>query len=293
MQTKYWKDKIAGYVMAAMAVGAMLLVIALGVDLYLKSAPILHSQSLWSLLTSTVWKPQQGQFGFLPFLAGTGAVTLLAVVLALPLSLLLAVYLSEYADKRVRRLSNSLLDILAGLPSVIYGVWGTLLIIPWISRWLAPVLGLSSSGYTVLAGGIVLGVMVIPLMTSLFTELFANVPVSMRESSLALGSTSWQTIKFVVLRKSLPGIAATAVLAVSRALGETIAVMMVCGNLPVIPKSLLDACYPLPALIANNYGEMLSVPMYESALMLAALILFVLVLVLNLGARLVLRKNKQ
>ena len=293
MQTKYWKDKIAGYVMAAMAVGAMLLVIALGVDLYLKSAPILHSQSLWSLLTSTVWKPQQGQFGFLPFLAGTGAVTLLAVVLALPLSLLLAVYLSEYADKWVRRLSNSLLDILAGLPSVIYGVWGTLLIIPWISRWLAPVLGLSSSGYTVLAGGIVLGVMVIPLMTSLFTELFANVPVSMRESSLALGSTSWQTIKFVVLRKSLPGIVATAVLAVSRALGETIAVMMVCGNLPVIPKSLLDACYPLPALIANNYGEMLSVPMYESALMLAALILFVLVLVLNLGARLVLRKNKQ
>ena len=232
--------------MAAMAVCAMLLVIALGVGLYLKSAPILHAHSLWSLLTSTTWKPQ--------------------------------------------RLSNSLLDILAGLPSVIYGVWGTLLIIPWISRWVAPALQLSSSGYTVLAGGIVLGVMVIPLMTSLFTELFANVPASMRESSLALGSTSWQTIKFVVLRKSMAGIIATLVLAVSRALGETIAVMMVCGNLPVIPKSLLDACYPLPALIANNYGEMLSVPMYESALMLAAFILFILVLVFNLGARLVLRR---
>ncbi|MGN1253784.1 MAG: phosphate ABC transporter permease subunit PstC [Prevotella sp.] len=284
------KDKLAGYLMAALAVGAMLLVIALGVGLYLKSAPILHAHSLWSLLTSTTWKPQQGEFGFLPFLAGTGAVTFLAVVLALPLSLLLAIYLSEYANKRVRRLSNSLLDILAGLPSVIYGVWGTLLIIPWISRWLAPTLGLSSSGYTVLAGGIVLGVMVIPLMTSLFTELFANVPVSMRESSLALGSTAWQTIKFVVLRKSLPGIIATIVLAVSRALGETIAVMMVCGNLPIIPKSLLDACYPLPALIANNYGEMLSVPMYESALMLAALILFVLVVAFNLGARVVLRR---
>ena len=276
--------------MAAMAVCAMLLVIALGVGLYLKSAPILHAHSLCSLLTSTTWKPQQGQFGFLPFLAGTGAVTLLAVVLALPLSLLLAIYLSEYANSKVRRLSNSLLDILAGLPSVIYGVWGTLLIIPWISRWVAPALQLSSSGYTVLAGGIVLGVMVIPLMTSLFTELFANVPVSMRESSLALGSTSWQTIKFVVLRKSMAGIIATLVLAVSRALGETIAVMMVCGNLPVIPKSLLDACYPLPALIANNYGEMLSVPMYESALMLAAFILFILVLVFNLGARLVLRR---
>ena len=169
-------------------------------------------------------------------------------------------------------------------------MWGTLLIIPWISDWLAPLLGKTSGGYTLLAGGIVLGVMIIPLMTSLFAELFSNVPKQLSEASLALGSTRWQTIKFVVIRKSMAGIIATIVLAVSRALGETIAIMMVCGNLPVIPKSLLDACYPLPALIANNYGEMLSVPMYESALMLAALILFVLVLAFNLGARLVLRK---
>lgn len=290
MQVRYWKDRIAGYIMAAMAVGAMLLVIALGVGLYLKAAPILHDHSLWSLLTSTEWKPLQGQFGFLPFLAGTAAVTVLAVVLALPLSLLMAIYLAEYANRRVRGFSSSLLDILAGLPSVIYGVWGTLLIIPWISDYVAPSLGLSSGGYTLLAGGIVLGVMIIPLMTSLFAELFSNVPRSLSEASLALGSTRWQTIKFVVLRKSLAGIIATVVLAVSRAMGETIAVMMVCGNLPIIPKSLLDACYPLPALIANNYGEMLSVPMYESALMLAALILFVLVLMFNLGARIVLRK---
>lgn len=290
MQVRYLKDRIAGYVMAALAVGAMLLVITLGVGLYLKAAPILHEQSLWSLLTSTEWKPMQGKFGFLPFLAGTCAVTLLAVILALPLSLLMAIYLAEYANKHICSFSSSLLDILAGLPSVIYGVWGTLLIIPWISDWLAPVLGKTSGGYTLLAGGIVLGVMIIPLMTNLFAELFKNVPRSLSEASLALGSTRWQTIKYVVLRKSVPGIIATVVLAVSRALGETIAVMMVCGNLPIIPKNLLDACYPLPALIANNYGEMLSVPMYESALMLAALILFVLVLVFNLGARLVVKK---
>lgn len=276
--------------MAALAVGAMLLVIALGVGLYLKAAPILHEHSLWELLSSSEWKPLQGKFGFLPFLAGTAAVTVVAVVLALPLSLLMAIYLAEYAGKRLQSFSASLLDILAGLPSVIYGVWGTLLIIPWISDWLAPALSLTSGGYTLLAGGIVLGVMIIPLMTSLMAELFRNVPRQLSETSLALGSTRWQTIKFVVLRKSTAGIIATVVLAISRALGETIAVMMVCGNLPIIPKSLLDACYPLPALIANNYGEMLSVPMYESALMLAALILFVLVLMFNLGARIVLRK---
>lgn len=270
--------------------GAMLLVIALGVGLYLKAAPILHEHSLWELLSSSEWKPLQGKFGFLPFLAGTAAVTVVAVVLALPLSLLMAIYLAEYAGKRLQSFSASLLDILAGLPSVIYGVWGTLLIIPWISNWLAPALSFTSGGYTLLAGGIVLGVMIIPLMTSLMAELFRNVPRSLSEASMALGSTHWQTIKFVVIRKSMAGIIATVVLAISRALGETIAVMMVCGNLPVIPKSLLDACYPLPALIANNYGEMLSVPMYESALMLAALILFVLVLMFNLGARIVLRK---
>lgn len=290
MQARYWKDKIAEYVMAALAVGAILLVIALGAGLYWKAAPILHEQSLWTLLTTSEWKPMQGKFGFLPFLMGTGTVTLLAVVLAFPLSLLMAVYLAEYADKRVNSFSTSLLDILAGLPSVIYGVWGTLLIIPWISTWLAPLFATSASGYSLLAGGIVLGVMIIPLMTSLFVELFNNVPRDLSEASLALGATKWQTIKHVVLRKSRAGMIATVVLAISRALGETVAVMMVCGNLAIIPRKLLDACYPLPALIANNYGEMLSVPMYESALMLAALILFVLVLVFNLGARMVLRK---
>lgn len=290
MQTRFVKDRIAGWVMAALCVGAILLVVALGVGLYLKAAPILREHSLWELLSSSEWKPMQGRFGFLPFLAGTAAVTVVAVVLALPLSLLMAIYLAQYAGHRLRSLSASLLDILAGLPSVIYGVWGTLLIVPFISRWLAPLMHTASGGYTLLAGGIVLGVMIIPLMTGLFAELFRNVPQSLQEASLALGSTRWQTIKFVVLRKSLAGIIATVVLAISRALGETIAVMMVCGNLPIIPKSLLDACYPLPALIANNYGEMLSVPMYESALMLAALLLFVLVVIFNLGARIVLRK---
>ena len=271
----YRKDKIAGYLFGFMALCAVLLVVVLAIGLYMKSSPILHEQGLWTLLTTTTWKPMKGQFGFLPFLAGTGAVTLLAVVMALPLSLLMAIYLAEYAGKRIQRFSTALLDILASLPSVLYGVWGSLIIIPWIADDLAPLLGVTTSGYTVLAGGIVLGVMIIPLMVSLFVEIFRGVPTMLKESSLALGATHWQTIKFVILRKSLPGIIATVVLAVSRALGET---------------SLLDACYPLPALIANNYGEMMSMPLYESALMLAAFILFVLVFVFNLGARIVLKR---
>jgi phosphate transport system permease protein len=180
------------------------------------------------------------------------------------------------------------LDILAGIPSVVYGVWGTLLIVPWISEKLAPHFVFYSTGYTTLAGGIVLGVMILPLLISLFIEIFSAVPKEFRDASLSLGATKWQTSKFIILRKTLPGIIAAVILAVSRALGETIAVLMVCGNIPELPHSLLDSCYPLPALIANNYGEMLSVPLYEAALMLSAFLLFIVVVLFNTTSRVIL-----
>ncbi|MBP5614358.1 MAG: phosphate ABC transporter permease subunit PstC, partial [Bacteroidales bacterium] len=223
-----------------------------------------------------------------PFITGTIWVTLLAILFAFPISLLTAIYLTEYARFYVKKLVFPALDILAGLPSVIYGVWGVLVIVPWISNRLAPHFVEFSSGYTILAAGIVLGIMVVPLLVSLFIEVFSSVPMELREASSALGATRWQTTRKVVLRKTLPGVAAATVLAVSRAMGETIAVLMVCGCVIGIPKSILDPGYPIPALIANNYGEMLSMPLYESALMFAALVLFAVVLVFNLLSRIIL-----
>ena len=278
------------FVMTALS---LFLVVGMGAGLYLKSAPILEEHSLWELLSASEWRPFKNSFGFFPFIMGTVWVTGIALLMALPLSLLTAVFLTEYAKSWVKRWVYPALDILAALPSVIYGVWGTLLIVPWISEWLAPHFVEFSSGYTVLAGGIVLSVMILPLLVSLFVELFSTVSQELRDSSKALGATRWQTAKKVVVRKSLPGIFAAVVLAVSRALGETIAVLMVCGNLPEAPRSLLDACYPIPALIANNYGEMLSLPLYEAALMFAAMILFVVVLVFNLASRIILYRLKK
>jgi phosphate transport system permease protein len=293
MTYRVFKDKMAGGVMAALSLAAILLVVVMAVELCFKSAPILSHYSLWSLLTESHWKPMKGEFGFLPFIAGTFWCTAVALVLALPVSLLMAIYLTEYARPRLRAYAYPLLDILAGLPSVIYGVWGSLLIVPWISHTFAPLVGRHTSGYTVLAGGIVLAVMILPLLISLFMELFANVSKELREASMALGATRWQTVKHVVLRQSAPGMMAAIVLAVSRTMGETIAVLMVCGNLVIVPNSLLDACYPIPALIANNYGEMLSVPMYESALMLAAFLLFILVVLMNVGSRIILKRVRR
>ena len=282
------KDKFAGGVMFFLTVMALLLVVVMGTGLYLKSAPILEDRSLADLLLSSNWRPLRGEFGFLPFLMGTLWVTAIGIVLAFPVALLTAVFLTEYSDARVKKYVFPALDILAGIPSVIYGVWGVILIVPWISEKLAPRFVEFSTGYTVFAGGIVLGVMILPLLTSLFIELFSSVSMQLREVSMALGATKWQTVKKTVLRQTLPGILAAVILAISRAFGETIAVLMVCGNLPQIPRSLFDAAYPLPALIANNYGEMLSLPLYEAALMFAALILFVVILLFNVVSRAIL-----
>ena len=292
MDYRIAKDKIAGQVMFLLTIASIFLVIIMAVGLFIKSEPILSQYSLWELLTESNWRPMEGKFGFLPFLAGTFWCTALAILSAHPISLLMAIYLTEYAHRSIRKYVYPLLDILAGLPSVIYGVWGSLLIVPWVSKYVAPLFVEFSSGYTVLAGGIVLSVMIIPLLVSLFMEIFDNVSKDLREASLSLGATQWQTIKHVVLRKARPGMIAAVVLALSRTLGETIAVLMVCGNLAIVPGSVLDACYPIPALIANNYGEMLSVPLYDSALMFAAFLLFFVVVILNLGSRIVLKSIK-
>jgi phosphate transport system permease protein len=130
--------------------------------------------------------------------------------------------------------------------------------------------------------------MIIPLIISILLEVFSSIPREMREASLSLGATKWQTVKKVIIRKSIPGIIAAIVLAISRAFGETIAVLMVCGNFTYMPKSVFDACYPLPALIANNYGEMMSIPSYEAALMLAAFLLFAIIVFFNAISRVIL-----
>ena len=284
------KDKTARYVMLGLAFFSLLLLFAIGLSLFLKALPIIDEKSLWSLLTSGIWKPFKGEFGFLPFIISTLYVSLIAIIIALPLSLLTSIYLNSYASKKLRKIFEPVIDLLAGIPPVIYGVWGTLTIVPLIANKIAPKFVEYSSGYTVLAGGLVLAVMILPLMVSILVEVFRTIPGEMTDASLSLGATKWQTVKKVILRKSFSGIIAATVLSISRAFGETIAVLMVCGNITQIPHSLFDACYPLPALIANNYGEMLSMPSYESALMLAAFLLFIIIVMFNAISRVTLNQ---
>jgi phosphate transport system permease protein len=282
------KEILASKTMLALTIAAAAIILLMVAGLYLKSRPILADQSLGQLLFSSRWRPSRGEFGFLPFIVGTLWVTGVAVLIAVPLCLLSAIYLSEYANSRVREWVKPLIDILAGIPSVVYGVWGILIIVPLIKDHIAPFFGVFSTGYSILAGGIVLAVMIFPVIIHVALEILRAVPQEVREASLALGATRWQTIKYVVMRKALPGVAAAIVLGISRAFGETMAVLMVVGNVPKITSSILDPAYPLPALIANNYGEMLSIPLYDSALMLAALILLLVILIFNVVSRMIL-----
>jgi phosphate transport system permease protein len=282
---RLFKDYLARKTMLGLSFVPGLIVLLMCLGLFLKSRPILAQKSFFSLLFSSAWSPLRGEFGLFPFIMGTLWVTFVALIVAVPVSLLSAIYLSEYAPRFIRESTKPIIDLLAGLPSVIYGVWGVLLIVPFVGQVLAPLFGVESSGYTILAGGVVLAIMIFPTIISVCLEVFASIPYEMRETSLSLGATKWETVRHVVVKKGLQGIIAAVVLGLSRAFGETMAVLMVVGNIPRVPKSIFDSGYPLPALIANNYGEMMSVPLYDSALMLAAGALLLVVLAFNFLAR--------
>lgn len=282
---RFLTDRLFGAWMVAALITILLLPVIIGFGLYIKAAPILEEHSLLELVFSSKWYPSRGEFGFWPFIVGSLYVTVLSFIFSAPVCLLAAIYLTQFASRQLIRIMHPVIDILAGLPSVIYGVWGILIIVPFISDILAPVFNTSSSGYSVFAGGIVLAVMCIPYMLNMIIEVFITVPIEMKEASLSLGSTHWEVVKHVVIPKSFSGIISAFGLGIAKAFGETIAVMMVVGNMIRISGNPFEAGYPLPALIANNYGEMLSIPMYDSALMFAALLLLVIILLINLFFR--------
>ena len=255
------------------------------VILSFKSATLLHENSIFRLLFTSAWEPSKGNFGFLPFIVGSISITVLSVLIAGPICLLTALYLTQYAGEKLVRFMQPIIDILAGIPSVVYGVWGILVIVPFIADVVAPYFHVQTTGYTLITGSIVLAVMIIPFILNILIEIFRTIPLELTEATLSLGATRWEVIKHVLVRKAKPGIISAFGLGISRAFGETIAVLMVAGNVAKIPHGLFDPVYPLPALIANNYGEMMSIPLYDSALMMSALILFSAILIFNFFSR--------
>jgi phosphate transport system permease protein len=289
-----WLDGGVRIALGLAGAAICVLLILIAVLLFRRAWPIIRDVGLPALLGGRVWEPHNGRFGFAPFVAGSVAVTLVAMVLAVVPAVLSGVYLAEFTSRRTRAWVKPMLDVLVGIPSVIYGLWGILAVVPFLRDYAGPAAGRLAlpwlafthpSGYSVLAGGAVLAIMVFPLIAAVVEEVVRSAPQAMREALLSLGATRWEMTRCILHRHALAGILAAVVLGFSRAFGETLAVLMVVGNVPELPRSLFDPAYPLPALIANNYGEMMSVPLYESALMGAALALLVVVVFFNLLAR--------
>jgi phosphate transport system permease protein len=249
----------------------------------------------WKFFTSQNWDPVSGDFGALPFIYGTVVSSLLALILALPLGVGVAVFTTEMCPKFLRGPISFMVELLAAIPSVVYGLWGIFVLAPmlreYVEPWLMTRLGWTGLfegppyGIGMLAAGVILAIMVVPIIASITREVIMAVPQVQREGVLALGATRWEMIRTGVLRNARTGIFGAAILGLGRALGETMAVTMVIGNRAEIAKSLLAPGYTLASVIANEFSEAAD-DLYLSALVEIGLALFIVTLIVNALARL-------
>jgi phosphate transport system permease protein len=227
------------------------------------------------------------QLGVLPLILGTLWVSFGAILLSLPLGLAVAIYLAEIADPKFRRLLKPVIELLSGIPSVVYGFFGLVIIVPLIQNiFNLPV------GETALAGSIILAIMALPTIITIAEDALQTTPRSMKEASLALGASHWQTIYRVVIPYSISGITAAAILGIGRAIGETMAVLMVTGNAAVIPHSFLEPVRTIPATIAAELGEASQGGLHYQALFALGCILFILTLIVNIMVEYISRRRK-
>jgi len=247
----------------------------------------------WGFLTSRQWNPIKGEFGALPFIYGTIVSSLIALLISVPFSLGIAVFLVEQAPHYISRPVGFLVDLLAAIPSVVYGVWGIFVLAPFLRVYVEPPLAKwfgwmplfqgPITGIGMLTGGFILAIMVTPIISAVVRDVLSAVPESQREAALALGATKWEMIR-VVLVNGAPGIAGAVILGLGRALGETMAVTMVIGNRPEISASLFDPSYTIASAIANEFTEATQ-DLYLSSLVELGLILFLVTFIVNGIAR--------
>jgi len=293
MENRKLRDLIGSKLMLVITIFIAFLFFLILFTLITGSIYIVGDQSITELLFSSTWKPRSGEFGLLGVIIGTIIVTGISMIISVPISLLTAVYIVEYAPKKVRQIIRPFIDVLAGVPSVVYGLCAFIVFVPLVRDVIAPFFGeLNSSGFSIFTASLILSIMVFPIIISLCVESFNAIPIELKEASLSVGATKWETVKKVIFRASGPGIISAFLLGFGRAFGETIAVSMVIGNQEKIPSSLFGQGQTLASIIAQNYIDVMSLPRLESALIFVGLILFIVVLIFNVLGYLVLRRAR-
>ncbi len=249
-----------------------------------------------SFITSSTWDPVAGTFGAWPAIFGTLLTSFLALSMAVPLALGVAIYLTEFAPGRIRQPIATVIELLAAIPSVVYGMWGIFVLIPFLTKWVYPVLQARLGflpffsgpiyGPSVLSAALILTIMIVPFIMSVSREVLLAVPSGQREAALALGATRWEAVSTAIVPYAKSGIIGAVILGLGRALGETMAVTMLIGNRHEVAASLFAPGYSMAAVIANEFADAAGGPIHESALIYMALLLFAVTVLINAVARL-------
>ena len=289
----HWVDQIFRGAMLLCALSVLAIVVLIVSELYAQSRLSIH-QFGWGFFKGQNWDPVAGDFGALPFIFGTLVSSLLALVIAVPLGVGAAIFMNEMCPRPLRNVFSYLVELLAAIPSVIYGLWGIFVLVPLMRQFVQPFLakyfiwtGIFSGpmyGIGMLTASVVLAIMILPFISSITREVMLAVPSPQREAALALGATRWEMLRIGVLRNARVGIMGGIVLALGRALGETMAVTMLIGNRPEIAKSLFAPGYTMASVIANEFSEATE-NLYLSALVEIGLALFLVTVIVNIFAQ--------
>ena len=288
---KYFKENVIKILLIIAAIFSIIVIFSILFFLVRESYPL--PTDIWTFLSGEKWRPTSAnpQFGVFPLIIGTLLVTFGAMIFAVPLSIGSAIFISEIATPRIRSIIKPIIELLAGIPSVVYGFFGLIILVDWIHDGFGV-----PTGETWLAGSIILGIMAIPTITSVAEDAINAVPRHYKEGSLAMGATRWQTISKVVIPSALSGITAAIILGIGRAVGETMAVLMICGNSPIIPEPIWNVFTPIRTLTSTLGIEIGEVPFgsgHYHALFGVAVLLLIITLIVNISAVYILGKIKE
>jgi phosphate ABC transporter permease protein PstC len=287
-------DRLLRWVLTGLAAAILVLIAYFFFRLIQEANPALSKFGVIDFVFRNDWDVSRSIYGALPLVVGTLITAAVALSIGVPVAVAVALYLTELCPRRARTPLTVLVELLAAVPSVVYGLWGVYVLIPKLKpaeHWFGktfdfiPFVGPNVPGPNYFIAGLILAIMIVPIVSAISREVIATVPADQKEASLALGATRWEMIRMAVLPYSRRGITGAAMLGLGRAIGETIAVTLVIGNAPTIGHTIFDQGYTLAAVIANEFGEAANNPLHRAALIGAGLVLFVLTLAVNIVAR--------
>ena len=277
------KGKLSGRVFLTLAMTSILALALITVFIILEGAPFMAEYGLFNFIFGMEWAPSRGLYGIFPMIIGSLSVTLGAAVIGVPIGICCSIFLSEFAPVRVRNIFRPAIQLLAGIPSVVYGFWGLIFVVPFIRDYLG------GPGLSILAASVILGIMILPTVISISEVSILALPRQYKEGALALGMTHWQAIRSVQLPAAKSGIVAAVILGIGRAIGETMAVIMVVGNAVAIPESILDPVRTLTANIGIEMGY--ATGPHREALFATGIVLFLIIMILNSTAQYIVKRK--